>query len=476
MKMKSKLLLIVCGGILSGAVHGADLEYPPESAFKRVVLAENPTKDPNGIVDPMELSVAKDGRVFFAERRGFVKYLDPKSGEVKTVGKVDVFTGLEDGLLGMTLDPNFEDNGWIYLFHSPPDQEENHVSRFTIKDDQLDLSSQKTLIRIKTQRKECCHSGGSLNFDAAGNLYASVGDNTNPFASDGFSPSDEQEDRSPWDAQKSSANMNDLRGKILRVRPLADGTVEIPDGNLFPKDGSQGRPEIYVMGNRNPYRISVDPRTGYLYWGEVGPDAGSINPDRGPAGFDEINQARTAGFFGWPYFIANNKAYTRYDFANKKSLEKWDPAKPINASPNNTGGKELPPAQSAFIYYPHSLSARFPAVNAGGGRTAMAGPVYYHEDDLKSPHKLPAVFDHHLFIYEWSRNWIIAVKLDEDEKIANPRKDLHRFLPGMTFLRPMDMELGPDGCLYVIQWGTQWSDNSDTQILRIEYHGDSPTG
>ena len=116
--MKSKLLLIVCGGILSGAVHGADLEYPPESAFKRVVLAENPTKDPNGIVDPMELSVAKDGRVFFAERRGFVKYLDPKSGEVKTVGKVDVFTGLEDGLLGMTLDPNFEDNGWIYLFHS----------------------------------------------------------------------------------------------------------------------------------------------------------------------------------------------------------------------------------------------------------------------------------------------------------------------------------------------------------------------
>ena len=89
---------------------------------------------------------------------------------------------------------------------------------------------------------------------------------------------------------------------------------------------------------------------------------------------------------------------------------------------------------------------------------------------------MPAVFNHHLFIYEWSRNWIIAVKLNEDEKIGNPRKDLHRFLPGMKFLRPMDMELGPDGCLYVIQWGTQWSDNSDTQILRIEYHGDSPTG
>ena len=474
--MKKWHYLALAGLTLALGTQAADLAYPPESAFKRIVLAENPKKDPKGIVDPMELSVASDGRVFFAERRGLVKYLDPASGEVHTVGKVDVFTGLEDGLLGMTLDPHFEDNGWIYLFHSHPELEENHVSRFTIKDGHLDLASIKTLIRIKTQRLQCCHSGGSLNFDGDGNLYASVGDNTNPFESDGFSPSDERAERFPWDAQKSSSNMNDLRGKILRVHPLANGTIEIPDGNLFPKDGSKGRPEIYVMGNRNPYRISIDQRTGFLYWGEVGPDAGSLKPGRGPAGFDEINQARHAGFFGWPYFIGNNKAYTRYDFDNKKSLEPWDPDKPLNLSLNNTGGKELPPAQPAFIYYPHSLSARFPAVNAGGGRTAMAGPVYYHEDSLESSHKLPAVFDHHLFIYEWSRNWIIAVKLGEDESIGNPRKDLHRFLPGMTFKRPMDMELGPDGCLYVIQWGTQWGDNSDTQIIRIEYHGDASAG
>ncbi len=471
---KGYFIGLYLGTVLS--LWSADLEYPPESAFKRVVLADNPDKDPNGIVDPMELSIAKDGRVFFAERRGKIKYWSPETGKVHWVGDVPVFTGLEDGLLGMTLDPNFTDNGWIYLFHSPPDLEENHVSRFTIVDDKLDLSSVKTLIRIKTQRKECCHSGGSLNFDAAGHLYASVGDNTNPFASDGFSPSDEQEGRSPWDAQKSSANMNDLRGKILRVTPLADGSVAIPDGNLFPKDGSQGRPEIYVMGNRNPYRISIDPRTGYLYWGEVGPDAGNLNAKRGPAGFDEINQARQAGFFGWPYFIANNKAYVRYDFGGKESLEPWDAAQPVNLSPNNTGGKHLPAAQSAFIYYPHSLSARFPAVNAGGGRTAMAGPVYYYDEEQKSPHRLPSVYDHHLFIYEWSRNWIIAVRLNEDEKIANPRKDLHRFLPDMTFKRPMDMELGPDGCLYLIQWGTQWGDNNDTQLIRLEFHGNANAG
>lgn len=67
------------------------------------------------------------------------------------------------------------------------------------------------------------------------------------------------------------------------------------------------------MGNRNPFRITVDKKTGYLYWGEVGPDSGGPNPSRGPAGFDEINQARQAGNFGWPYFIADNKPYRQYE-------------------------------------------------------------------------------------------------------------------------------------------------------------------
>src|SRR5262249_16349154 len=155
---------------------------------------------------------------------------------------------------------------------------------------------------IATQREECCHSAGSLAFDAQGNLYASAGDNTHPGASDGFSPIDEQPGRGPWNAAKSAGNANDLRGKILRIHPEPDGTASIPQGNLFPPGTPNTRPEIYTMGNRNPFRISVDPRSGCLYWGEVGPDAYGANPQRGPAGFDEINQAKKAGNFGWPFF------------------------------------------------------------------------------------------------------------------------------------------------------------------------------
>jgi cytochrome c len=474
--------LVVSLADLSAADKTVALPSGPQTdgAFRKVILETDKDADGDGTIDdtlkdPMELAVAKDGRVFFAERSGIVKVIAPGSKESAVVGKVEVFGGLEDGLLGMTLDPNFDKNNWIYLFYANPETTkdldgkkagENRVSRFTLKEGTLDLSSEKILIRINTQREECCHSGGSLNFDAAGNLYASVGDNTNPFGSDGYAPIDEQPGRSPWDAQKSSANANDLRGKILRVHPEADGSVTIPKGNLFAPGTEGTRPEVYVMGNRNPFRIGIDQKTGFLYWGDVGPDAGQANENRGPAGFDEVGQARAAGFFGWPLFIGDNKPYIDFNFAEKKAVAAFDPKKPINDSPNNTGIKELPPAQPAFIFYPHSPSSRFPAVNGGGGRTAMAGPVFYYDANLKSDHKLPAEFDHTLFIYEWSRNWIVAVHLDENEKI----KKMEKVWTGMTFKRPMDMELGPDGCLYVIEFGTNWSDNKDSQIVRIEYH------
>jgi len=448
--------------------------------------------------DPMELAVAPDGSVFYAQRDGTVKLTRPGAKEAIVIAKLPVFTGLEDGMLGITLDPNFAKNGWVYLNRSLPDtfKDENgekagkiRVARFTLVGDALDLASEKVIIEMQTQREQCCHVGGSLAFDKAGNLYVSIGDNTNPFDSDGFSPSDERPGRRPWDAQRTSANANSLVGKILRVTPKAAGGYDIPKGNLFPPGTAGTRPEIFVMGNRNPFRISLDPKTGFLYWGEVGPDAGGFSEKRGPAGHDEINQARQAGFFGWPLFVGD-KAVKE---AAAKKLPKptnapapWqtgeivfhNPEKPVNNSPNNTGIKELPPAQPAFIGYTHGQSARFPVLNAGGGRTAMAGPVYYFDKNLKSPHKLPAEFDHTLFIYEWSRNWIIAVHLDANDNIAknaDGSPKMERFCPKMTFKRPMDMELGADGCLYLIEWGTAWGNNLDTHIVRIEYTGGDAT-
>ena len=453
------------GGIEYAAGPGQPVNFdnasvaPEENRFSKVVLDE-------GLFEPMELALLPDGKVLFIERRGNIKLNDPATKETKVIHKLSVHSGHEDGLLGLALDPDYANNHWIYLFYSPVGEEpKQHVSRFVFENEQLDVESEKVLLEIATQREECCHSAGSLEFGPDGNLFISTGDNTNPHDSDGYSPSDEQEGRGPWDAQKSSANMNDLRGKVLRITPEADGTYSIPDGNLFAKDGSEGRAEIYVMGCRNPFRIAIDQKTGYLYWGDVGPDAGEPQDGRGPAGHDEVNQARKAGFFGWPYFVGNNKPYTEYDFATKTSLQAHDPAKPINNSPNNTGRQDLPPAQPAFIWYPYSESPEFPMVGTGG-RNAMAGQVFYVDDYPESDQRFPKYYDQKLFTYDWMRGWFMAVTMDEEGNFVR----MERFLPGITFNNPVDMLFSPAGDIFMLEYGTNWfSENADARLVHLEY-------
>ena len=262
-----------------------------------------------------------------------------------------------------------------------------------------------------SQREICCHTGGSIAFDKDGLLYVSTGDNSTPFdepnqvfVNKGYAPLDDRPGHEQYDARRSSGNANDLRGKILRIRVKPDGSYEIPDGNLYSKEKKGTRPEIYVQGNRNPYRISVDQKNNFLYWGEVGPDAGNDSLDnRGPRGYDEINQARKAGFFGWPLFVGNNYPYYAYDYNTGKSGEKFDATHPVNASRNNTGLQQLPQAQPAFIWYPYAASPDFPQVGTGG-RNAMAGPVYYTEMFPKDT-RMPDYYNKKLFIYDWMKSF-----------------------------------------------------------------------
>ncbi len=435
-------------------------EAPDINRFTFLVLDDN-------INEPMELSILPSGKVLFIEREGKIKIYNPKSGQTKVVATLDVHTmgNYEDGLLGLTIDPHYELNNWIYLYYSPAGEKSvQNVSRFRLAyEDSLIVSTEKLIIEIPVQRETCCHSAGSLVFGPGGLLFISTGDNTSSKESDGFSPLDERPGRAPFDAQKSSGNTHDLRGKILRIEVQPDGSYKIPEGNLFSKDGFFGSPEIYVMGCRNPFRFSVDARTGYLYWGDVGPDGGKDGP-QGPQSYDEWNQARKPGNFGWPYFVADNKAYSRFDFTTGEVGAPYDPAHPVNASPNNYGSRELPPAQPAMIWYEYGKSDTWPMLGSGS-RSSMAGPVYY-KTAKNSPVAFPDYFNGKLFIYEWARSWMKVASFDDQGNLNK----IEPFLPEIEVSKPIDMEFGPDGAMYVLAYGANYfANNEDAQLIKIEY-------
>jgi len=431
---------------------------PPESSFEREILTDS-------LNEPMELDVLPDGRIAFIERPGDFWLLDPASDSLSDAGHFEVSTEGEDGLLGFALDPGFRENSRMYFYYSPVDTSVNRLSRFTFDGSKVVPESEIVMLEIPVFRG-CCHSGGSVEFNANGNLYLSTGDDTNPFKSAGYSPHDERPGNEVWNARRSAANTNDLRGKILRIRPEDDGTYTIPEGNLASRYDIEARPEVYIMGNRNPFRFSVDARTDYVYWGDVGPDANN-DSERGPRGYDEIGQAREAGNFGWPYFIADNEAYRSFDFETNTLGDWFDLANPVNASHLNTGSKQLPPAQSAMIWYPYADSDEFPMLGSGG-RTSMAGPVFYREDYADTDVRFPKFFQGKLFIYEWMRHWIKVVTMDRKGGLLR----IEEFLPSTTFNRPMDMVFGPDGAMYLLEYGTKWSSpNPEARLSKISYVG-----
>lgn len=475
------------GGIewAAGAKEG-DCTATRTGSFQRTPLA---TSD---LADPFELAVAPDRRVFFAQRTGKLKVIDQETMKVSTAldfAYTPEMTSQSDGLLGLTLDPGFAENNWLYLLHSDKTEKRLNLSRFTVSGNTVDPASEKRLLTIPTLRGEGranSHMAGSLTFDKAGNLYAATGDNTDPFASDGFAPIDEGEGRRAWDAQGTSGNTNDLRGKVLRITPQDDGTYTVPEGNLFAPGTDRTRPEIYAMGMRNPFRITTDPLSGALMVADYGPDARQAVAGRGPEGTVEYTRITEAGNFGWPYCTGNNTPFNDYDFTTKTSGPAFDCDALVNDSPNNTGLRELPPAQPATVWYAYSASAEFPELGTGGGGP-MSGPVYDYDPKNTYRTKFPEYFEGKWLTYELTRRWFKTFSFQrEGQTFSDPRfapvaagdlQSVNGVFADMEWNQPFDADFGPDGALYVIDFGLgsgtgRGGSNEGAGIYRIDYVGD----
>ncbi|MFJ7123111.1 lectin [Streptomyces albogriseolus] len=444
--------------------------------FQQVTLAKGVAETG----EPMTLAVLPDRSVLHTSRDGTLRRTDA-SGTTTVAGRLDVYSHDEEGLQGVAVDPGFAANRFVYLYYAPkldtpagdapsdgsaadfaPFDGVNRLSRFVLRPDgTLDTASERKILDVPASRGLCCHVGGDIDFDADGNLYLSTGDDTNPFASDGYTPIDERASRNPaYDAQRSAGNTNDLRGKILRIKVQADGSYTVPPGNLFPPGTGRTRPEIYAMGFRNPFRMSVDQATGTVYVGDYGPDAGTANPSRGPAGQVEFNRITRAGNYGWPYCTGRNDAYVDHDFASGSSGARFDCSAPRNTSPRNTGLTDLPPAQPAWIPYDGGSVPEF----GTGSESPMGGPVYRYDADSASDVKFPEEYDGDFFAGEFGRRWIKRIETGGDGTVQS----INAFPWNGT--QVMDMAFGPDGALYVLDYGTGYfNGDHNSALYRIEH-------
>jgi glucose/arabinose dehydrogenase len=513
------------------------------------LTAANKQGELDQIGEPHGLEIAPDGTVFYVGKAAcpsgpVVEWENPKVGlgcgtihqwkpgdkKVKLLTTLPVMgnrgsgTELvknEEGLLGLVVDPDFADNGWIYVYwmpHASIDRTnrigERTVSRFTYDHETqtLDQATRVDLLKWHVQIHSCCHAGGGMAFDSDGNLYIGSGDSNSSQGSEGYSGNNWKEHfkgLSFQDARRTSGNTNDLNGKILRIHPEADGRYTIPDGNLFDEeadDNGKTRPEIYVMGVRNISRLAVDPKHDWVTAGWVGPDASSPNPELGPAKYETATIITEAGNHGWPYCMGNRQPYRDRSNVDSSVLTGWyDCDAPKNESPRNTGLVDLPPVKDNMIWYaPDGGGPVFPdrgngipsykAAEAtytqpylrGGGQAVMSGPTY-HRDLVNTGSGVawPRHWDGKWFIGDQSNSQNrIAVTVDPaGVPTAQPplfAETLRHIVPagsGANQLQSwMDAKFGPDGALYLLDYaGGFFSLHANQKLIRVVYKGGAPT-
>lgn len=256
------------------AQHGnaaPSLQLPPGFAMQTLV---------SGLTLPVDMEFLPNGDILVAEK-GTGKHEEGRSsirlvrgGQLLEMPVITLRTNVEtdSGILGIILDPNFDQNNHFYVWHSTGDGATlwggNSVMRLTRYT--LNLSSGRAdpaseLIILNSIKWDDLHGGGSLAFDGAGDLYIGTGD-----AHD-------------FDTAK---DLKEWTGKVLRIHPTETGYT-IPADN--PYVGRDARPEIYASGLRNPFRMTQRQRDGKIVIGDVGQDT-----------YEEINEVIREANYGWP--------------------------------------------------------------------------------------------------------------------------------------------------------------------------------
>ena len=246
-----------------------------------------------GLVEPTAMEFAPDGRLFVAEQRGTLRLVQA-GGKLATFLNISggVDSAGERGLLGVTVDPGFSTNHYVYLYYTQratgTTPAHNRVIRVTARGDSAIAGSKKLILRLDNLSSATNHNGGAIHFGEDGKLYVAVGDN---------------------DRGGNAQLLRNLKGKMLRINK--DGTI--PRDNPFYNRATGKNRAIWARGLRNPFSFAIQPRTGKVFINDVGEQT-----------WEEINQGAAGANYGWPQFEGpeSNPEYRSPVFAYRQGSTK----------------------------------------------------------------------------------------------------------------------------------------------------------
>jgi glucose/arabinose dehydrogenase len=441
-----------------------------------------------GLNKPTDLQFASDGRVYVAEKRGYIKMFDNLDDPNPTViadMSTNVFNGYDRGLLGIALPPNFPTDPSIYSLYTydapiggaAPVWNDQCLSPPGATTDGCVVSGRLSRVQPGTTPQnfteqvlieDWCqqfpsHSIGSLAFGADGALYVSSGDGANynrvdygqlggtlPNSSSPVTPRNPCGDPpvpvggspTPPSAEGGALRSLDLLtsgdplsldGTILRLDPA---TGQGAAGNPLAGSADANARRVVAVGLRNPYRMTVKPGSNELWIGDVGWNVR-----------EEINRLAnpTDGAidnFGWPCFEGNNRQ-SAYDNANLQGCEDL-----------YTNGGVTAPVLAYLHKQPLANEGTDVCRSASG--SSVSGLAFYTGGSY------PDQYDDALFFSDYSRQciWVMF-------KGSNDQPDPATRTLFMSANSPMTLRAGPDGDLFYV-------DHFGGKIWRISYDVNQP--
>ena len=247
---------LVCSLWLPRAAHG-QATLPPGFSETRI----------RGISSPAAMALVPDGRVLVCSQGGAVRVIKNDTLLATPLITLTVSALEERGLVGVQVDPDFTNNGYVYLYYAALlPAPHNRLSRFTVTGDTADPNTEVILFDLPALSESGWHNGGCIQFGPDGKLYFSAGENNIP---------------------ANAQSLGTTLGKILRIN--ADGSI--PTDNPFYNQTTGQNRAIWALGFRNPYTFAIQPGTGRMFINDVGFYS-----------WEEINEGVAGGNYGWPTY------------------------------------------------------------------------------------------------------------------------------------------------------------------------------